>query len=409
MIWWEAGLAPSDGTRVVITCKAEPGRRDPQYSVLRTTVLRHMPPDDPLVALAGYFRDCVASEATASLRRRLDDGSYLLLTEGPVPFVAPSRIPDHFDDPCRRLHQEDALICGWPLVISNTDGRGPAAAPLLVAGARLRRDGEQWTCSVRDDVVQLNPVALEDLQIDPDACAAVINDAEMLTSVREAATNAERAAALIDALSKSGIGELTGLDPARLAPVKRFAGVSNSVLIAPFSGGSHLSYLIRDLEELVNRPDLLAHGPAAALVGRSEPRSGPPPPDSHVTVTRSTLRQDQAVQSAMNLPLTVVTGPPGTGKSQVIVNAIAAAVAAGQSVLVASKNNQAIDVVVDRLQQCTPGAVIVRAGTAAHRAAIPDRIREFLAPVTPGGNPLDARRRWQPVRDQGGAGAPGDS
>lgn len=51
----------------------------------------------------------------------------------------------------------------------------------------------------------------------------------------------------------------------------------------------------------------------------------------------------------MDHPLTVVTGPPGTGKSQAIVAMAASALQAGQTVLVASKNHQALDAVEERL------------------------------------------------------------
>ncbi len=60
-------------------------------------------------------------------------------------------------------------------------------------------------------------------------------------------------------------------------------------------------------------------------------------------------QQRSAVREAMTHPLTVITGPPGTGKSQVVVNLLAIAVHAGQTVLFASKNNKAVDVVRERL------------------------------------------------------------
>ncbi|MCM2429338.1 AAA domain-containing protein [Streptomyces sp. RKAG337] len=65
----------------------------------------------------------------------------------------------------------------------------------------------------------------------------------------------------------------------------------------------------------------------------------------------------------MTRRLTVATGPPGTGKSQLVANLVATAVAAGQSVLVASTNNQAVDEVWRRCEQLSPGSV-VRTGPA---------------------------------------------
>lgn len=57
------------------------------------------------------------------------------------------------------------------------------------------------------------------------------------------------------------------------------------------------------------------------------------------------LNQEKALFSGLSNPLTVVTGPPGTGKSQIVVNLLANAVITGKTVLFASKNNKAVDVV----------------------------------------------------------------
>ena len=60
--------------------------------------------------------------------------------------------------------------------------------------------------------------------------------------------------------------------------------------------------------------------------------------------------QRAAVEEALRRRLTVITGPPGTGKSQVVVTLLASFAAAGRPVLFASKNNKAVDVVRERLR-----------------------------------------------------------
>lgn len=59
--------------------------------------------------------------------------------------------------------------------------------------------------------------------------------------------------------------------------------------------------------------------------------------------------QEQAVRSALSADVTLIAGPPGTGKTQVVANLIINAAIAGQSVLFTSKNNNAVDVVVKRV------------------------------------------------------------
>jgi Ni2+-binding GTPase involved in maturation of urease and hydrogenase len=58
--------------------------------------------------------------------------------------------------------------------------------------------------------------------------------------------------------------------------------------------------------------------------------------------------QKKAILSAFNNKLSVITGPPGSGKTQVILNILANAVLQNKKVLVASKNNKAVDNVKDR-------------------------------------------------------------
>lgn len=87
--------------------------------------------------------------------------------------------------------------------------------------------------------------------------------------------------------------------------------------------------------------------------------------------------QRKVVASAFTASLTVVTGPPGTGKSQVVQSVLANAYWRGQKVLFASRNNKAVDVVEQRLNELTGHKVVVRSG----RKFRPDLI-SFLRTVT---------------------------
>lgn len=73
--------------------------------------------------------------------------------------------------------------------------------------------------------------------------------------------------------------------------------------------------------------------------------------------------QEDAVVYALNNKLSVITGPPGTGKTQVILNILANAAVLGKKVLVASKNNKAVDNVKDRFDAITgSNAFLMRFG-----------------------------------------------
>ncbi len=72
-----------------------------------------------------------------------------------------------------------------------------------------------------------------------------------------------------------------------------------------------------------------------------------------------------ATRSALTGPLTVITGPPGTGKSQVIAALMLSAAAAGKSALLAARQHRALDAVADRLHALTGDRVLlVRANQA---------------------------------------------
>src|SRR5262249_45236390 len=68
-------------------------------------------------------------------------------------------------------------------------------------------------------------------------------------------------------------------------------------------------------------------------------------------------------------------GPPGTGKSFTIAQLILDAVARGQTVLLASKMNKAVDVVVEKLRPHLGSlTVILRGGDRRYR----DELKQFL-------------------------------
>lgn len=72
--------------------------------------------------------------------------------------------------------------------------------------------------------------------------------------------------------------------------------------------------------------------------------------------------QRGAIKSAFNNTVSVITGPPGTGKSQIVLNIIANALLHNESVLFGSKNHKAVDVVIERLLRLQSEPVILKYG-----------------------------------------------
>src|SRR5437763_9592109 len=89
--------------------------------------------------------------------------------------------------------------------------------------------------------------------------------------------------------------------------------------------------------------------------------------------------QRQAVVQGLSAPLTVVTGPPGTGKSQVVIALLANMAWQGRSVLFSSKNNHAVDVVESRANALGPHPLLLRLGREEHQAKLAQHLSAALA------------------------------
>lgn len=89
--------------------------------------------------------------------------------------------------------------------------------------------------------------------------------------------------------------------------------------------------------------------------------------------------QRDAIQRSFSNPLTVITGPPGTGKSQVVTALLMNAAWRGKRVLFASKNNKAVDVVEHRVNALGPRPILLRLGTDEYQIKLADYLSSLLA------------------------------
>lgn len=89
--------------------------------------------------------------------------------------------------------------------------------------------------------------------------------------------------------------------------------------------------------------------------------------------------QRQAVQQALSNPVTVITGPPGTGKSQVVTSILMNAAWQKMTVLFASKNNKAVDVVETRVNSLGPRPVLLRLGANQYQNRFAQHLVSLLS------------------------------
>jgi MinD-like ATPase involved in chromosome partitioning or flagellar assembly len=98
------------------------------------------------------------------------------------------------------------------------------------------------------------------------------------------------------------------------------------------------------------------------------------------------LSQKIAVDNALENPLSIIEGPPGTGKTQTILNIIANAVMRGESVAVVSSNNSATTNVLEKLQKYKVDFIAAYLGNT-------DNKREFIESQ----KPMPDLRNWELV------------
>src|SRR5258706_6424336 len=164
-------------------------------------------------------------------------------------------------------------------------------------------------------------------------------------------------------LNVPGEGEIDGI------------GAHNTSIVFRAASSDYNRRLIEELQQLQVRGAEAGNTAAGCLLAQVADRQAAQAGSSSTIVCPIAANDAQraALVAGLHDPLTVVTGPPGTGKSQLVANLIASAWASSQSVLLVSTNNQAVDVACARAQYIHTGLVI-RTGSKENR----DKARETL-------------------------------
>lgn len=157
-------------------------------------------------------------------------------------------------------------------------------------------------------------------------------------------------------------------------------GIYNRAVILPSERSPYTQGLEAELKKLgeLNEGTLLGTALGRWLSGQAEDavaRDEQP----LIEVLPMNAEQRMAVKSALVSPHTVVTGPPGTGKSQVVTNLLVNAAWRGMKVLFASKNNKAVDVVEARVNGLGNRPVLLRLGSNEYQAKLASYMTAMLS------------------------------
>ncbi len=143
---------------------------------------------------------------------------------------------------------------------------------------------------------------------------------------------------------------------------KQRAGIYNVAALATSNKMTYTMGLLQDLEKVRRAPDEVLDQTALRALFPHAPPGADPEPTSPATGSGDRFpaeepdrvlnpAQQRAVRRGRELPLTVITGPPGTGKSAVVAALMVNQAIDEQPTLFASRNHQALDAVEPRLTE----------------------------------------------------------
>jgi hypothetical protein len=323
------------------------------------------------------------------------------LLEGRVFLEFPSGQPSH-PTPVARFVNQDAgrqgqhLCLGYPVLVLNDE----KIAPLIFAPVESQESNGKLRLQAQDPepsyaVFRNQGLSAEEIEAVLTAYAAIGSErGQFQVEAWENLLVGQISQMTGDALRRrswNGSGPVP-LEPGTLCDAPLLFWVKDNVATRN---------LIRELR------DLSAHGKwesapwalrelLSSVPEKEYPDAPAPRDDNNVYVAEANDRQRQAITAAWSTRVTVVTGPPGTGKSQMVLNLIAQAVMGDRSVLFASRNNKAVDVVMDRLKNEIrfPGAV--RTGNTSNRQKAAEDMALVLDRISVAGKPSSVA----PLREQ---------
>ncbi|WP_431897556.1 caspase, EACC1-associated type [Nonomuraea sp. bgisy101] len=331
-------------------------------------------------ALISYYRSCLVSEArTVRPLTRRD----VVNVPGQERLLCGDSRTDLPPETKDLLAQQpgDELWYGYPTVVMFRDRYGrtlttPTVAPLIVRQV---------------DIVDQELVAFGPAMPNPQLIAGLLSEEEaehLVATYRptwHSGHYAEMVRDLRHHLRELGVDCVEELRPELLASDidqdTPTSGARNAaVLFTLKPNESTIRQLLNDLDDLKKKA---AEIPKTALAGLFDPPIETPRTDWQLVAPLPLNEgQENVVASAMRERLTIATGPPGTGKSQLVVAAVATAICAGQRVLVASNNNQAVQEVWERCERLAPSALI-RSGNRKMREEEGKGLRRLLSLTRP--------------------------
>ena len=354
----------------------------------------------PWQQLCDYAQRCIEAEAAKSLVPYVKENSLWFLHRGEEKLVvgqsdstpAPGELPD------KLRSRTGSIIYGWPIIVVIDRDHTPKVAPLFAIQVEPEQGSDnQWELHATMEP-EFNLAITASGIFDP----SITEDIRDLLSHGLPFGDADAFGVLAGRTADLlGLQILSPLNARILeSNIDRKQGIYNAAVsvVAEWSGG-YTSTLREELRRLQTRDDWATTAAAHLLLDSFAQKEDKRPPSELLAASLvCNQSQEETLERLRRDPLTVVTGPPGTGKTQLVVNAVANAWLDGDKVLVTSTNNGAVDVAVERAEKDVIGGLLVRTGNRDVREQVPDRITAASAQAaTHRGNQAAARAQLKRV------------
>ena len=337
---------------------------------------------DKLSRLCRYYADCLIfdddSGVSIPLGGASDKDGYIKLDEFPGSSEELSSDPIFrtlFHKVCSDIYRL-TMYLGWPIYIAHGKDKYEMQPlllfPITIKGLRVEFKRENFIVN-RDAFKSMTRLSGEklseyfmELEKELEGMANIEEVVEKIRTLFPNDPNSEKKK-WMDGMSLracKGGDEDTPREP----------GMYNRVVVLSTERSKYTRGLTHELEKLPDK-DISGTALKGFLCGFPEAEDETVA-DPLLEISPMNLEQREAVRSSLTRPLTVVTGPPGTGKSQVITNIIANAAWQGKNVLFASKNHKAVEVVEERIKSISTRPALLRLREL--REGYYNRLAEYL-------------------------------
>ncbi len=247
----------------------------------------------------------------------------------------------------RRETEEDVYI-GYPLSAFHDIRGNMAYSPILLFPVDITFDNNSLQITIRHDEVDINRTWLEfnvPRSEQKEVQAGICFSEGEKTGLLDTDTAIQYIANRLNVpLNPNMLDYLIGQQP---------RGIANTAVLFIGAALKYSKTLKKELNVIAKQPAAVLNQTALAYVFRDPPlvnrfEAGQNILPSDFLSVPSNHEQHKALDEALNYPVSKITGPPGTGKSQIAVNLIANLVFNGQSVLFTSKNHKAIHAIYER-------------------------------------------------------------